>query len=643
MNTHPSYGAQLVWIGQEIPPFPLHKIITTLGRNEANDIMLDDPKVSSFHCNILSREDGYYLLDMKSRNGTWVNGQQVTECHLKDSDILDFGDLKLRFAKRPVFSQGPLPLSRLSQKIQTMIISTPSLRGEAEEMMREVERQQNNLAFLIEILTSLAELGKPSTFVERLRQILVKFLDCKSLDVHSDRQGLLPDSKAIGDSPELTRLVYAKQGLDSNSVNMERIVQVMPEEDGANVLLALKGSEANDWVVFRAQGVNPMPKEESLETLQVISLFSLVLWKSLLQTERQYRAETQRLLNEKEQVNQEKIQRLEQRNRELGDLVTTREERLVYSEDSPMEKVIELVRKLSTVDLPILITGETGTGKTYLANSLHRHSPRAAHGFFVIDCATIPGNLIESELFGYEKGAFTGASGRKPGKVEMANGGTLFLDEIGDLPLELQGKLLRFVQEGRFERVGGTETLKVDVRLIAATNYDLEERVKQIKFRQDLFFRLNVLALHVPPLRERKTDITLLARHFIQKHFNDDKWSFTSDAQEAIQNYEWPGNVRELENRLQRAWIFHVDSRISAQDLGFQNKTPAVPGLDEVGELEPKTLDQYREEFEGAILAKCLRFYAGNITKCAEHLGISRNTCKSMIKKYHINVRDYVD
>jgi len=302
-----------------------------------------------------------------------------------------------------------------------------------------------------------------------------------------------------------------------------------------------------------------------------------------------------------------------------------------------MEKVTTLARKVSGVELPILITGETGTGKTYIAQMIHGWSSRQNRGFHVIDCATIPTTLLESELFGHEKGAFTGAVVRKTGKVEAAAGGTLFLDEIGDLPLELQGKFLRFIQDGRFERVGATETQHVDVRIIAATNYNLEERAKQGKFRQDLFFRLQVLPLNMPPLREHVMDIPILSRHFILKHFNVTDWSFTSDALESMEKYSWPGNIRELENKLQRAWIFHQGKNITASDLGLKNLSEPLKALREGEVLENKTLEEYREEYESAILKRCMKYYRGNITKCAEHLEISRNTCKAMLRKYRLH------
>jgi DNA-binding NtrC family response regulator len=318
---------------------------------------------------------------------------------------------------------------------------------------------------------------------------------------------------------------------------------------------------------------------------------------------------------------------------------------LVFAEGGPMEKVQALARKLATVDLPVLITGETGTGKTYIAKLIHHYSARASKPFLVIDCATLPANLIESELFGHEKGAFTGAMARKSGKVEACAGGTLFLDEIGDLPLELQGKLLRFVQEGRFERLGGNETVHVDVRIVAATNYDLNERVKAQKFRQDLFYRLHVLPLLMPPLRDRIDDIPVLARHFIHKHFGQTAWSFSQDALDSIRAHAWPGNVRELENKLQRSWLFHTGNVITAADMGMEHdgrapRPAAAPAGDEG--MEKKTLEEYREEYETALLRRCLKHYKGNITKCAEHLQISRNTCKSMLRKYKL-VGDHDD
>lgn len=622
-------GAQLVWETGERPPFALNKVITTLGRNEANDVQLDDPKVSSFHGNILNREDGHHLLDLKSRNGTMVNGKPITACALKDGDLLDFGDIRMRFRALTPFPEGPQPLARLNRKIHTMAIQSPALQREAEEILREVARHQEFLKGLVETVSGLAESRTPSHFAVKLAETLTQKLECRAVALMAERAQDLPSPAPIETVP--WDLADAPPGAGGRALVIE------PKGPEWRAALAFEAAPGRGRIAFLAQGLAAEPREESRDLLDMILLFASVLWRNLAEIEDLHRQETGRLLDEKDRENRKAIDVLERQNRELDGFVRQMRSQLVFAEGGPMEKIQALSRKLATVDLPVLITGETGTGKTYIAHLIHHFSARAAKPFVVIDCATLPANLIESELFGHEKGAFTGAVSRRVGKVENCAGGTLFLDEIGDLPLELQGKLLRFVQEGRFERLGGNDSVHVDVRIIAATNYDLEERVKAQRFRQDLFYRLHVLPLAMPSLRERPDDIPVLARHFIQKHFGRAEWSFSADALAAIRGHAWPGNVRELENKLQRAWLFHTGDRITAADLGLDTGAgaPKLPAETD-GPLDGKTLEGYREEYESALLRRCLKAYKGNITKCAEHLQISRNTCKSMLRKYKL-------
>jgi DNA-binding NtrC family response regulator len=630
-------GAQLVWESGERPSFALNKVITTLGRNEANDVQLDDPKVSSFHGNILNREDGYHLLDLKSRNGTIVNGKAISACALKDGDVLAFGDIKMRFQANNPFPKGPLPLDRLNRKIHTMAIQSPALRREAEEILREVERHQEFLKSLVETVSGLAESRALSQFAVKLAETLTRKLECRTVLMSAENPQDLPSPPPLESAPwEPANSASPEAG--------ERILNIEMRGQEWRATLAFAAAPGRGRIAFLAEGLDAEPRDEARDLLEMILLFASVLWRNLAEIEELHRQETGRLLDEKDKENRKAIDALERQNRELDGFLKQMRTQLVFAEGGPMEKVQALARKLASVDLPVLITGETGTGKTYIAQLIHHHSARSSKPFVVVDCATLPANLIESELFGHEKGAFTGAVARRIGKVESAHGGTLFLDEIGDLPLELQGKLLRFAQEGRFERLGGNETIQVDVRIVAATHYDLEERVKSQRFRQDLFYRLHVLPLGMPPLRSRPDDVPVLARHFIQKHFGRSDWSFSADALEAMRNHAWPGNVRELENKLQRAWLFHAGDRISAADLGLEAGT-SVPGLPGEADslLDGKTLEAYREEYESALLRRCLKTYKGNITRCAEHLQISRNTCKSMLRKYKLVADQDVD
>ncbi|MCW8138537.1 MAG: sigma-54-dependent Fis family transcriptional regulator, partial [Planctomycetota bacterium] len=253
-----------------------------------------------------------------------------------------------------------------------------------------------------------------------------------------------------------------------------------------------------------------------------------------------------------------------------------------------MKRVMEDVQKVATTRSTVLIRGETGTGKELIARSIHHASPRAGKPMVKINCAAITETLLESELFGYEKGAFTGAEKRKPGRFELADGGTLFLDEIGDISAPLQTKLLRVLQEREFERVGGLETIKVDVRVVSATHRNLEQMVQEGKFREDLYFRLNVFPVNVPPLRKRQGDIPELARYFLRRHAQENGRpllrDFSADAMSRLVSYPWPGNVRELENVIERAVILCAEGeRIEANDLRFLDlgARPKAPELAE--------------------------------------------------------------
>jgi two-component system NtrC family response regulator len=299
-----------------------------------------------------------------------------------------------------------------------------------------------------------------------------------------------------------------------------------------------------------------------------------------------------------------------------------------------MQGVFGFIRKVATTDAPVLLLGESGTGKEMAALAIHRRSARKDKSFIPINCNAIPENLLESELFGHEKGSFTGAHSQRKGLIESAEAGTLFLDEIGELPPPIQVKLLRFLQEQRFQRVGGRQEIQIDTRIIAATNIDLKEAVAQGKFREDLYFRLAVIVLKLPPLRERGADVDLMARIFLQQFAVEcDKKSFTFsvDAVHAIRRHRWPGNVRELQNRVKRAVVMADGKRVTASDLE----------LVEAGDLMPAaTLRQARENVERELVEQALKKYSGRISSAATELGISRPTLYELMEKLGIAKHD---
>jgi nitrogen regulation protein NR(I) len=317
----------------------------------------------------------------------------------------------------------------------------------------------------------------------------------------------------------------------------------------------------------------------------------------------------------------------------------------IIGRSKQMMTIYEMISRVADTPSTVLITGEHGTGKELVAKALHQHSSRRDMPFIPINCAAIPHTLMESELFGHEKGAFTTAVAAKPGKFELADKGTLFLDEIAEIPVEMQVKLLRVLAEGAFERVGGVQSTRVDVRLIAATNRDLEEMIKQGEFREDLFYRLNVVPIHLPPLRDRRSDIPLLVSHFIEKfnkRLNRSLEGVTPECLEVLQEYAWPGNIRELENAIERSILFANEQRITVQDLpdqllrqdahalnGGNLYIPPAISYDTDMSL-PEMWRQQKERLEREMIRRALDTTEGNVTKAAEKLGISR---KSMQKK----------
>ncbi|EED33969.1 putative PEP-CTERM system response regulator [gamma proteobacterium NOR5-3] len=314
------------------------------------------------------------------------------------------------------------------------------------------------------------------------------------------------------------------------------------------------------------------------------------------------------------------------------------------SENMPLDKIIAVspqmlkvcrtVEKIAPTDITTLLLGASGTGKERFAQAIHELSPRAGERMVAINCAAIPDTLLESELFGYEKGAFTGASQQTIGKIEHANGGTLFLDEIGDLPLELQAKLLRFLQERVIERLGGRKEIPVDVRVICATHQNLEQHIAEGKFREDLFYRVSEMVVNIPALKDREGDAVVLAKSFLSR-FAGDKGtgvkSFDSNALRAINNYPWPGNVRELESRIKRAVIMADGGQVTVEDLELEDH------LEDTLKAEnalPLNIKQVREQAEKGAILQALSHTADNITEAAELLGVTRPTLYSMLEKY---------
>ncbi len=323
---------------------------------------------------------------------------------------------------------------------------------------------------------------------------------------------------------------------------------------------------------------------------------------------------------------------VERENRALQDRVASQSFHEILGSSPPMQQVFKTIRRVAGSDIPVLIMGESGTGKELVARAIHGESARRRGPFVAINCGAIPDTLLESELFGHEKGAFTGAHIQRKGRVEMAQGGTLFLDEIGELSPPLQVKLLRFLQAQVIERIGGREEIPVDTRIVAATNMDLQAAMKDGRFREDLFYRLNVVNIRMPPLRERGQDLRLLAKALLHRFATQHGKrivGFTAQALAALDAYSWPGNIRELENRINRAVVMSENSRILPEDLQLEGTAVPPSG---------PTLKATRSVAERELLERTLAKHGGNITKTAKELGVSRPTVHQLISKYNLAV-----
>ncbi|MGQ0507018.1 MAG: sigma-54-dependent Fis family transcriptional regulator [Myxococcaceae bacterium] len=344
-----------------------------------------------------------------------------------------------------------------------------------------------------------------------------------------------------------------------------------------------------------------------------------------LKLQRMIQADRQRLLEENQHL------RLELKERyEFSSIVGS---------SGPMRLVYEQISQVASTNTTVLIRGESGTGKELIAHAIHYNSPRAKKSFVKVSCAALPETLIESELFGYEKGAFTGAAGRKKGRFEMAEGGTLFLDEIGELNLSTQVKLLRVLQEREFERVGGTETLRVNVRLLAGTNKDLEKAIREKTFREDLYYRLNVFSIFVPPLRERKPDIMLLADHFLTKYSREHRKSIkriSTPAIDMLMSYHWPGNVRELENIIERAVVVCEGSVIHGHHL-----PPTLQTAEASGTATSVSFQEAIAAYEKDLVLDALKSTRGNAARAARLLRTTERIINYKIKKHGIDYRRF--
>ena len=558
---------------------PLAEGEITIGREASNGVAVIDPSVSRKHCAVRGQEGRFQVRDLDSRNGTLVNGTVVQEHWLQQGDEIGAGDSSFLFLLEEdnVAAPGRVEFEDGQRTAETTVIHPQDV------VYLQPDRLQRELPATSQVARNLNALLKISRIVHAIRDLddlQGQLLDLIFEVVPAGRGAiLLADKEGHQFNSMFARMRQAGQ---NPLVKVSRTVARQVLEQG----IAILGTDV--------PGSGDLRQVESLVASQVHSLLCVpltVFQRVIGCIYVDSNSPGNRLDEEHLQLvtaiagisavaleNARRLQWLEQENERLT--VEVSQERSLVGEGAQMKEIYQFLKRVAPTDSTVLIEGESGTGKELAARALHRNSPRANKPFVAINCAAIPETLLESDLFGHERGAFTGASGLKKGRLEIADSGVVFLDEIGELAPALQVKLLRVMQEREFERVGGTHPIKVDIRLIAATNCNLEQAVRDGAFRKDLYYRLAVLKVTMPTLRERREDIPMLARHFVQKHAKHCKVKPRPISREALSclvNYDWPGNVRELENAIERALVLGSSDMILPEDLpeSLLERTPA--------------------------------------------------------------------
>jgi transcriptional regulator with GAF, ATPase, and Fis domain len=571
----------------------LKKAITTIGRKRGNDVVLEDPTMAPTHANVI-RKGGQFTVSLTDRKSEmFINGKRARTALLKEGDAIQMGVWRLIYsesepAKPPTADDGQLPLDTMSALVdlsQEMMRDTSPDRLFAALLAGLVDLTRAEKGFVIVMKDGERHLAS-SHNVEKEKLDLSRVSDSIIRQVVEHRQPLIV-SDAVRDS----RFGRAQSVVDLRLSSVMCVPLIY-----RNDLLGL--------IYLGNDSITDLFTTRDLSLLKVYSSqASLILYHALMLN--QLRLDNRNLRTALQKSSQ-------------GEMLGTCE---------PMKRMFHILKRAAPTDLSLLVLGETGTGKELVAREAHRLSPRKDEPFIAINCGAIPENLLESELFGHKRGAFTGAVSDKVGKVEAANGGTLFLDEIGEMPMNLQVKLLRVLQERVIERVGELRPRPIDVRVVAATNKNLEQLISGGGFREDLFYRLNEISLQLPPLRDRGDDIKLLARYFLSRfreQYGSKANGFTNQALLSLTNFGWPGNVRELENRVKKAVIMSDRALLNPEDLGMQGSKKR--------EIQPLTDAQ--DQFKRDYIRQVLELNNWNKAQTARDLGIDARTVFRYIEKF---------
>lgn len=599
-----------------------------IGRESAATLYVAEGSVSRRHSQIEREGDEFILTDLDSLNGTFVNDVPIKRRTLEHGDRIRIGNshfLFLRYQDDVVSGSGEVQFD------DSRPVSSPTLEFRFNDAMYLMAR---DLAALIKVSTTI-------NAIRGLRELQKKLLELM-FEVVPARHGaiLLTDSSETEGEEEFSA-VFALDRLKGpdETIKVSRSVARQVLRDGTALLFedsdktsSLDYNSLNDARTSSVLCVPLIMAGNSLGVLYLATNEPDVRFDS----DHLQLASTIAAISAVAIENARHIEWLESENKRL--IADAGIEHSMVGESPRMRQVYQLIAKVAPTDSSVLISGESGTGKELVARAIHQNSKRSGKPFIAVNCAALTETLLESELFGHEKGAFTGALAQRKGRLEIADGGTLFLDEIGELSAPLQVKLLRVLQEREFERVGGTRTIKVDIRLLTATNRNLEELITQGLFRQDLFYRLNVLRLEMPPLRQRQEDIPLLAKYFAVKYgekCNRKITSISSEAQKRLLSYDWPGNVRELENAIERAVVLGSSDVILLEDLPeaiLETETRTTSAPTKYHEAVAHTKKQ--------VILQAMDQAKGNYTDAAKLLGVHPNYLHRLIR--NLNLRKHL-
>ncbi len=602
-----------------------------IGRDASNSLTISDLSLSRRHCMLIREEDSYRLRDLESRNGTFVNGGVVSEKRLNHGDQISVGESVLVFLTKEDSDGATAEAVEFDDcltQATTQVRPQDVLYLQPERILKELpatSRLGRNLNALLKISRVVHSISDLDRLQEQILELIFEV-------VPAERGAILLDGK--GNQKFSSLFAYpAKRG---EPVRVSRTITTQVMDQGVAILGAdvpasggLSGVES--LVSFRVRSLLCVP----LTVFQkVVGCIYLDTTSPGTRFDRDHLELVASIagISAVALENSRRLLWLEQENLRLAAEINLQHN--MVGESAAMKEVYRFLSRVAPTDATVLVGGESGTGKELVARAIHRNSPRAGRPFVTINCAAIPEGLLESELFGYERGAFTGAAGQKKGRLELADGGVVFLDEIGELAPALQVKLLRVLQERELERLGGSRPISIDIRLIAATNKDLASAVKARTFREDLYYRLNVVSMVVPALRERVEDIPILAEYFVTKFAAKCKVKakkISPEAMAGLMNYDWPGNVRELENAIERALVLGVSETIRPEDLpeSVLEKDPA-PGTHEAKYHMAVT------QLKKHLILTALEETKGNYTEAARTLGVHANYLHRLVRKLNL-------